>query len=114
MFRKLMSLFRKVDDVTTQTDRLNDLIYGRPEPSERDFLREKYGMSPRQCQKLGVMILKYHDDVLESSNIRRLQRLLDNDTKVFSYYLDFQQLTVMLILHFRSKSESQIAAISTP
>jgi len=112
MFRKLMSLFHKVDHLRQQTDSLNELIYGSEVPSERDFCRQTFGMTPRQCERLSITLLKYQDEELGPFAVRRLEHLLNKDPKAMNYFLDFQQLTAMLILYFRAERNAQTSALT--
>lgn len=105
MFKKLMSLFHRVDQVQQQTDSLNELIYG-DSFSESDFLKRTYQMTPRQCERLALTLLKYQDEALSAFAFYRLQRLLNTNRGALAYFVDFQQLTAMLVLYFRSEVKS--------
>lgn len=105
MFRKLMSLFHKVDQVQSQADSLNELIYDTSSPSDDDFTKSAYGLSARQCERLGVTILKYQDQALGTWAVRRLESRLNKRRNVLAYYLDFQHLTVMLKLYYHGQPE---------
>ncbi len=107
MFRKLMSLFYKVNQVQNQADSLNELIYGSEFPSDDAFAQKTYGMTYRQCERLGVMILKYQDETLGTLAVRRLQHILNKNSKAMAYYMDFQQLTAMLILYYHTQANTQ-------
>ena len=51
-------------------------------------------------EDLGVMILQAQDGVLSRRSQIELNRWLLNDTSALRYFVDFQQLTVLLQMHF--------------
>lgn len=110
MFKKLISLFHKVDLLKQQTDSLNELIYDSEFLTESDLCYETFGMTPRQCERLSTALLKYQDNALGSLGLRRLERLLNKDPKAMNYYMDFQQFTATLILYFRAERNAQSPA----
>jgi hypothetical protein len=114
MFRKLMSLFRKVDQVQSEADSLNDLIYRRPSQGPYHYSERIYGLTPRQCERLGVVFLKYQDEVLSPWAIRRLENRLKNRRSVLAYYIDFQHLTVMLRLYYSGLPELDLPLSAGP
>jgi len=98
-----MSLFHRVDQVQSQADSLNDLIYTAPAPAGDDFTRSAYGLTPRQCERLGVTFLKYQDQVLTPWATRRLESRLSKSRSALAYYIDFQHLTAMLRLYYQDQ-----------
>ena len=108
MFRKLMSLFHKVDRVKQQTDSLNELIYGSDTAYTDDFARRTYQMTAHQCERLGILLLKYQDEMLGRFALRRLERLLNTNPKALAYFVDFQYLTAMLVMYYRREAQSPV------
>ncbi len=102
MFRKLLSLFRKIDVVQDQLDEMVDTIDGVE--SDNHFFRTTYGMSHRQCLTLGTMILKMQDNCLSTRTQRRFQKLVHTKSGAARYYFDFQELTLMLYMLYRPQS----------
>ena len=51
-------------------------------------------------ERLGVMLLKAQDGVLESRYLQRMEKWLLCDEDAMRYYVDFQSLTAMLSTHF--------------
>jgi hypothetical protein len=114
MIRKLMSLFHRVDQVQSQADSLNELIYDRPSPSEDDFIKTTYGLTTRQCERLGVTFLKYQDQVLGPWSVRRFENRLKKKHSILAYFLDFQHLTVMLKLYYQGQPEFKTPSPACP
>ena len=51
-------------------------------------------------ERLGVMLLKAQDGVLEDRYLLRMEKWLLCDASAMRYYIDFQSLTAMLSMHF--------------
>lgn len=51
-------------------------------------------------ERLGVMLLKAQDGVLEERYLRRMEKWLLCDKVAMQYYIDFQSLTALLTMHF--------------
>ena len=51
-------------------------------------------------ERLGVLLLKAQDDVLENRYLLRMQKWLLCDENALRYYVDFQHLTALLHFHF--------------
>ena len=51
-------------------------------------------------ERLGVMLLKAQDGVLEDRYLLRMEKWLLCDVSALRYYVDFQSLTAILSMHF--------------
>ncbi|MHC4928643.1 MAG: hypothetical protein ACYSOQ_09485 [Planctomycetota bacterium] len=51
-------------------------------------------------ERLGVLVLKAQDGVLEDRYLKRMEKWLLCDEVAMQYYVDFQSLTAMLSNHF--------------
>ena len=63
---------------------------------------EEVDLSPQDSrhERLGTMLLKLQDGVLEDRYLLRMEKWLLCDKAAMRYYVDFQSLTAMLYLHF--------------
>jgi hypothetical protein len=77
--------------------------------SGADVVHDDYSLSPeeKKYERLGVMVLKAQDGVLEPRYILRMEKWLTCDPKALQYYVDFQSLTAMLYIHFDPDRFSQ-------
>lgn len=90
----------------SQIDELNDLCGEVLSISEE-------GDSHKE--RLGVMILKMQDEVLEPRYVRRLEKWLLSDPKALEYYIDFALLSANLYLHFHPEAgRKALAGLTAP
>jgi len=102
MFRRILSIFKKVDTVQQQVDELTGMIDGvAGGDSTEQYFRQTYGLTQRQCERLGVMILKQQDNCLSRRQTARLHRWVKSDNGAARYNLHFQELTLMLYAYFQ-------------
>lgn len=106
MFRRILSIFRRVDDVQQQVDELTGMIDSVSGESDQDFCQKSYGLSHRQCVRLGVMILKMQDNCLSRRGTTRFCRWIESNNGAALYHLHFQELTLMLYAYFQPNSKS--------
>ena len=53
-----------------------------------------------QHERLGVMLLQLQDGLLKERYVRRMEKWLLCDKDALRYYVDFQNLTALLHMHF--------------
>ena len=58
-------------------------------------------VSQDKYEDLGIMILQAQNGDLPHRSQVELNRWLLNDDRAFRYFIDFQQLTAMLYMHFK-------------
>lgn len=71
---------------------------------------EEADLSPQDSryERLGTMLLKLQDGVLEDRYLLRMEKWLLCDKAAMRYYVDFQSLTAMLHVHFNEKKLSKM------
>ena len=67
---------------------------------EEPQLHSPETLSEEQRQSLGEAILQAHDGVLSPRLMLEMSRVLLHDERALRYYVDFQNLTVLLGEHF--------------
>lgn len=107
MLRKILSLFKKIDHVQGQVDDLTDTLDDTTDNHDRAFSGLTYGMSQRQCLRLGVMILKLQDDCLSTRSRRKFPKLINANKGAARYYFEFQEQSLMLHALFRPELIAQ-------
>ncbi|HOK66774.1 MAG TPA: hypothetical protein PK054_08820 [Anaerohalosphaeraceae bacterium] len=96
----------KLQSIQSQIDELNNLLSEVIEPVPPP--------SPR-LERLGILLLKLQDGVLEDRFVRRLEKWLKADPEAMDYYLDFMMLAALLRLHFHPEGlPSPAAAAAKP
>jgi len=82
-----------------QIDRLTEIInsaVGRNKADKPLSPAPKQSSQDRDYQRLGEMILKMQDGVLEHKYVSRLGKWLSCDERALKYYVEFNQLSAML------------------
>ena len=91
-------MFQKIEKIQKMVDYLlgyfTESGIGQPQP------RPSETQSSERYLSLGENILKAQDGVLSRRSALEMQRLLLHDERALHYYIDFQQLTVLLYEHF--------------
>lgn len=96
-----------------QIDRLTDIINTAVGRKKTDTILSETSMqpAPRQSrqdleyQRLGEMILKMQDGVLEQKYMSRLGKWLSCDEKALRYYVEFNQLSALLRSFYGKKQK---------
>jgi len=91
-----------------QIDRLTEIIYsavGRNKTDKSVSPSPTQSFQDREYQRLGEMILKMQDGVLERKYVSRLGKWLSCDKKALKYYVEFNQLSAMLHSLYSKKQE---------
>ena len=88
----------EIDKLQQEVDELVDLCAD----SGAGDLMEEYSPTDeeKKYERLGVMILKMQDGVLEKRYFLRMEKWLLADSEALRYYVDFQQLSAVLYDHF--------------
>ena len=81
---------------------VNSLLGLCKESTTKDSPEEDaFSVQDGQYERLGTMILKAQDGVLEERYLLRMEKWLLCDEAALRYYVDFQALTALLRSHFR-------------
>jgi len=80
---------------------VNNLL-GLCADGEGDAVQDGLPASPQEkkYERLGIMILKAQDGELERRYLLRMEKWLLSDPHALRYYIDFQNLSAMLHVHF--------------
>jgi len=98
MFKKIGKLQKMVNSLLGLcADSRADEVFGDLRQTPEDTKRER----------LGVLILKIQDGVLEERDLRRMEKWLSSDPQTLRYYVDFQFLTAALYFHFNPERFSK-------
>lgn len=114
MWKKILSVFKRVDTVQHQVDDLLHLLFTAKRQCNDNCQDSFHGLSPRQCERLGVKILKLQDGVLSPNSRRRFYKTLLSDNASALYYFDFMELTRMLYALYQPQSAMQYCCSSDP
>ncbi len=89
-------MFRKIDKLQSEIDGMVNLC------AEAGAINneESTTAEDKKHERLGVMILKAQDGVLEKRYFLRMQKWLSCDQNALEYYVEFQNLTTLLHQHF--------------
>ncbi len=89
MFRKINKLQAEIDEMLELCDQAGATSQEEPVTAEE-----------KKHERLGVMIMKAQDGVLEERYLLRMEKWLACDPAALRYYLEFQNLTALLYEHF--------------
>jgi hypothetical protein len=91
-------MFKKIEKLQKM---VNNLL-GLCAESGADVMLEEYPVTieDKKNERLGVMLLKLQDGDLEERYQHRMEKWLACDPNALRYYVDFQQLSALLYLHF--------------
>ncbi|MCF7954525.1 MAG: hypothetical protein K9M75_01870 [Phycisphaerae bacterium] len=98
-----------------QIDKLTAIINSAVGRNKTDACQShSFGVKPAktsrqdlESQRLGVMILKMQDGLLEQRYVSRLGKWLSTDENALRYYIEFNQLSAMLSSIY-SKKQNKI------
>lgn len=88
---------KDLDKLQIEIDELNRLI---DQTAGADDLTLGDDLETKRNTRLGILLLKLQDGLLEQRHFNRLQKWLQADTSALGYYIDFMSLTAMLHLHY--------------
>lgn len=91
----------KIESFKTQIDSLIDVV--------KDAFAKSPELPDSAKKRLGVMILKMQDGVLEAKYVNRLGKWLCADRQALKYYVEFQNLSALLRMYYKDESRVQEA-----
>jgi hypothetical protein len=107
-------IYRQIEKLQKMVDSLLGLCAG----GTTKAALEEISLSPQdgRYERLGTMLLKAQDGVLEDRYLLRMEKWLLCDETALRYYVDFQNLTALLNMHFNEKKfrEMMDFAITPP
>lgn len=98
-------IYRQIEKLQNRVNSLLSLCDGSRAGVEKEDTTP-YPQNSRH-ERLGIMLLKAQDGVLEERYFRRMEKWLLCDEAAMRYYVDFQSLTGMLSIHFNRHRLSQ-------
>jgi len=105
-------LHRQIDKLQKMVDNL----LGFCAEGKTEAALEEADLSPLDSghERLGTMFLKLQDGALEDRYLLRMEKWLLCDEAAIRYYVDFQNLTAMLHLHFNKNKFGKIPDFAKP
>lgn len=99
-------VFRQIEKLQKTVNHLLGLFTTHTnKPTTEDPLPE---IQNSRHLRLGEMILKTQDGVLEKRYMLRLEKWLLCDQEALNYYVEFQNLSVLLYMHFNKDKLSKM------
>ena len=99
-------VFRQIEKVQKTVNYLLGLCtrnqFEETQPDEPPLSSEE-----KKHLRLGIMILKAQDGLLEQRCMLRLGKWLQCDDEALRFYLEFQTMTALLYLHFNENKIAQ-------